>query len=128
MTALLAILSFIRAIIDPVARIGGKIADLKIEQTKAQTDRERIAAEERIKGLEARRAIMVAEAGAGIKINAYVRAFMGVGVALYLNKIFIWDKVLKMGSTDPLDENLWKVVAVVIGFYFVSGALERWKR
>lgn len=111
------------ALIDPVSRIVGKIADAKTAAANATTDQEKIAADERVKTLEARRDVLVAESGN--RANAWMRLFIAAGPALYLNKIFIWDKVLgpiTQGRTDPLDENLWKVIAAVIGFYFLYEA------
>jgi hypothetical protein len=111
------------ALIDPISRIVGKIADARLEAARAETDRERVAAEERVRALQARRDVLVAESGN--RANAWMRLFIAAGPALYLNKIFIWDKVLGPltgGSTDALDDNLWKVVAAVIGFYFLYEA------
>jgi hypothetical protein len=111
------------ALIDPISRIVGKIADAKVAHANAQTDQERIASGERIKALESKRDVLVAESGN--RANAWMRLFIAAGPALYLNKIFIWDKVLGPltgGSTDALDDNLWKVVAAVIGFYFLYEA------
>jgi hypothetical protein len=116
-------------LVDPISRIVGKIADAKTAQANAETDQERIAAGERVKALEARRDVLVAESGN--PWNARMRLFLAFGPAVYLNKIFIWDKVLAPltnGFTDPLDDNLWKVVAAVIGFYFLYEAVARWKR
>jgi hypothetical protein len=110
-------------LVDPISRIVGKIADAKLEANKALTDRERIAADERVKALEAKRDVLVAESAS--PWNARMRLFIAFGPALYLNKIFIWDKVLGPitgGRTDALDENLWKVIAAVIGFYFLYEA------
>lgn len=95
---------------------------------KAVTDVERIAADERIKTLEAKleakRAVLVAEGGL-TRVNAYVRAVIGIEVAFLLGKILIWDKALGQwtgGRTDALDANLWQVVMAVVGFYFLYEA------
>jgi hypothetical protein len=114
-------------LIDPISRIAGKIADVRIERAKAETDREKIAADERIKSLEARRDVMAAEAPF-TRLNVLMRGFIAIGPALYLNKIFIWDKVLGWGRTDPLDTNLWSVVIAVISFYFLYDIAARLKR
>jgi hypothetical protein len=66
---------------------------------------------------------LVAESGQ--RGNAWMRMFIAFGPAFCLNKIFIWDKALgglTGGRTDALDDNLWKVVAAVIGFYFLYEA------
>jgi hypothetical protein len=110
-------------LIDPISRIVGKLADAKVELAKAETDDKRIEAGERVKTLEARRDVLVAESGD--RSNRLMRMFIAAGPALYLNKIFVWDKVLgpiTQGRTDPLDENLWWVISAVIGFYFLAEA------
>lgn len=116
-------------LIDPISRIAGKIADAKVAQANAQTDREKIAADERVRALESKRDVMMAEKGS--PVNAFMRAALAVGPMLYLNKIFIWDKVLgglTGGRTDPIDANLWNVIIAVIGFYFLYDMAARWKR
>lgn len=126
MTVFLAILGFLKAFIDPVSRVAGKIADAKVEMAKAETDKERIAAQERTSALEARMAVLVAESGD--PLNRIMRFLIAFGPMLYLNKIFIWDKVLALGATDNLTDDLWKVVIAVVGFYFLYDIAARWKR
>lgn len=111
---------------DPIARITDKIVELQLKKADAKTEQERVAADERVKTLEARRDVMVAEASLGI--NVWVRTAIAIGPTIYLLKIFIWDKVLKLGTTDALDTNLWQVVIAVIGFYFLYDMTARWKR
>lgn len=123
---MIAILSAIWKFFDPISRITDKIIDLQIKRADAKTEQERIAADERVQALEARRDVMIAEASLGL--NAWVRTAIAIGPTVYLLKIFIWDKVLKLGSTDALDTNLWQVVIAVIGFYFLYDIAARWKR
>jgi len=64
---------------------------------------------------------MIAEAGR--PWNGLLRAFIAIGPAAFVFKVFMWDKVLGSwthGSTDALDANLWLVVQTVLGFYFLS--------
>jgi hypothetical protein len=127
-------LAFLLGLIDPISRIAAKIADYKVAAKNAETDKERIAAEERVKTLEARRDVLVAESGS--RWNTITRAALTIGPGCYLTKVFLWDKVI--GSfvgytpnifwTDPLDDNLWKVTAAVIGFYFLYDIVSRLKR
>lgn len=79
----------------------------------AKTDQERIAADERIKTLEAR-------AGAQRPVDALIRVLFALPVALYFGKLFLWDKVLGWGATDPLSPDLRTVAMTIIGFYFVT--------
>ena len=124
---MMAILAVILKFFDPIARITDKIVDLQIKKADAKTEQERIAADERGKALEARRDVMVAE-GAFSWLNPVMRFALAVGPAAFLLKVFIWDKVLKLGTTDALDANLWQVVIAVIGFYFLYDIAARWKR
>lgn len=114
------ILSILFGLIDPVTRIVEKLAQARLEQTKAQTDREKIASDERIAALEARKAVLIAEANT--PINALVRAAFSIPLAIYFAKIVLWDKVIMGGAsaTDDLTPNQWVMVWIVLGFYFVS--------
>lgn len=119
--------------LNPISRIADAIAKAKIAVATAQTDQERIAAEERLKSLEGRQAVLIAESGnrvAGI-VNSCIRALLALPVAFLLWKVLVYDKALgqwTQGRTDALDENLWKVVAAVIAFYFLYDIAARFKR
>lgn len=62
------------------------------------------------------------------RTNAIIRALLAVPVIVFLWKIIIWDKVLALGSTDDLSENLWYVTMMVLGFYYVHWTVGRLKR
>lgn len=51
------------------------------------------------------------------------RELMGYGVAVYIVKILVWDKCFHMGTTDPLDTNMWWVVTTIIIAYFGARAV-----
>lgn len=128
---MMTFLGILLKFLDPIARITDKIVDLQLKKVDAKTEQERIAADERIQSLQARRDVMVAEAGAGIKLNAYIRSAIGASVAFLLLKVMVGDKALGQWTqwrTDPLSPELWYVVMVVIGFYFLSDMAARWKR
>lgn len=109
------------------------LSDAKIEQIRATTQEEKIHADERVRTLEGRRDLMIAESTTS-KLNIYVRSAIALGPASVLLKIFLWDKVVGSFAgcagrqlpgtcqtflTDSLDPNLWQVVMVVLGFYFL---------
>ena len=122
-------IGFLLALINPLAGVARDIAKYKIAQANAQTDQERIHAQEMIGTLEARRDVMAAEAGSGYGwINATMRFLLALGPMVCLNKIYIWDKALGWGSTDRLDDHLWNVIMAVVGFYFLYEITARWKR
>ena len=114
--------------------ITNAISNERIRKIDAVTDQERIRADERIKSLEAKRSVLVAEAGTS-RVNAFLRAALAAPVVIVLSKLYIWDKVMgsfsgcagPMGSalecvtfrTDPLDTNQWAIITAVVGFYFL---------
>lgn len=123
---MLAIITSLLGLADPISRIAGKIADARIAATQATTDKEKIEQEERVKALEARSRVLEREADG--KINQIIRAAIAVPVIVFLWKVVIWDKVLKLGTTDDLSDNLWYVTMMVLGFYFVHWTVGRLKR
>ena len=95
---------------------------------------ERVEADKEIAGLEARRAVLVAEAQH--KINLWFRGFIALGPALYVFSYFAIDKVLcvKLGLSGAMcrvdainDPVMQGVMAAVLGFYFVTAAMDRRK-
>lgn len=114
--------------------ITNAISNERIRKIDATTDQARIQADERIKSLEAKRSVLVAEAGIS-KINAVMRAAIAASVVVVLAKLYVWDKVIgsfsgcagPMGGalecqtfrTDPLDANQWGIIVAVVGFYFL---------
>lgn len=120
----------ITGITDAISTISAKIADAKIAAINAKTQEEKIAAQERTKALESRRDVLVAEAKES-KANIYVRTFIALPIGILLWKIFVYDKALgqwTQGTTDALDANLWNVVTVVLGFYFLYEAVRAIRR
>src|SRR5690606_13791820 len=119
-------IGFLLGLVDPIARIVGKIADARVEMAKAETDKDRTAAEERIRGLEARKAVLVAESGS--RLNGFIRAGFALPFVIYNGKLVLWDKVLGLGRTDPLSPELFQIELACIGFYFLHSIVQRWKR
>lgn len=120
-TALLGGIKALTGFSDAITNITKAISDTKIAAINAKTQEERIAAEERVKTLEARRDVMVAEAGVS-KANIITRTLLAAPVGILLWKIFVFDKALGQwtgGTTDALSKELWQVVMVVLGFYFL---------
>lgn len=138
------ILGALTGLAGPIATISSNLTDLKRAKISADTDVTKAEINASISELEGRRAILIAEAGTrlGAAINASVRLLLALGPASVLLKIFLWDKTI--GSlygcsgnllkapiecarfrTDPLDPNLWTVVMVVIGFYFLHDTFRK---
>lgn len=119
-------LSLIPGLFGTINGITTAISNERIKRIQAKTDEERIASDERIKTLEARRQLMLAKSG-----QWETRALMfalGVGPAFLLTKIYVWDKALGQwtnGTTDKLDENLWWVITAQVGFYFLASIFRK---
>jgi hypothetical protein len=100
------------------------ISDEKVAQIKATSDVQKAQIQANIDRLQAQRDVLIADASQS-KLDIYIRSLIAIGPTAYLLKIFIYDKVLSnytMGTTDPLDPNLWNVVTAVLGFYFIATA------
>jgi len=118
---LTAIFGLIPGLFTTVNGITNAITNERIKLAQSQNESDKIASEEKIASLQAKRDVLVAEAGRS-NINAIIRATIGGSVAFLLAKIYVWDKALgdyTGGHTDPLDPNLWNVIMATIGFYFV---------
>jgi hypothetical protein len=119
---LTALPSFITGLFGTINGITNAISNEKIAAITATTEEAQIAANERVATLQQQRDVLIADS-AHSNLDLYIRSFIAIGPGSYILKIFLWDKVLghwTNGSTDPLDVNLWQVVMVVLGFYFLS--------
>lgn len=110
-------LSFLLSLI-PALNIPAALNRAYKDKLTATNDAERLAVEERIAALQAQQI-------AQKPIDALMRIAFAAPIAAYYGKIFLWDKVLGWGSTDPLSSNLTYVAMVVIGFYFLHSMVKR---
>lgn len=114
--------------------LGDKLAGLLIAKQQAKTQEELAKINQQIEEVHDKRAVLVAESGS--RINSIIRSIAALGPIIYLNKIYLWDKVggsfagcagnsaqycNTYFSTDAIDPNLWWVAFGVIGFYFLTG-------
>lgn len=105
-------------LLNPLGGIASKLADAYAAKQAAATDQDRIEADITIKQLEARQAVLVAEQGSWM--TRWVRPVIAAPFAIYLWKLIIWDKVLGWGATDNLSPELWNLMTVIIGAYFIT--------
>jgi hypothetical protein len=117
-----SILGFGSGLFSTLQTISNNLSNEKIALINAKTDQERIASAEKIGALQAQQAVLVSDSQRS-SIDLWVRSLLAIGPTVYLLKIYIYDKVLARGTTDPLDDNLWWVTMVVVGFYFVHSIL-----
>jgi hypothetical protein len=133
---ILTILGALTGLAGPISGLAREITALQKARLEAGTEEEKKRIDAAMAEAEARRAVLVAEAGS--RLNAIIRGAFAIGPLCYLLKVFVFDKVIgsfagysrtgSMFATDPLDDNLWKVVVAVIAFYFVYDLAARWRR
>lgn len=121
----------IGAFTDPITKIADTIGRTKVELAKEANSEKRIAMEERVKALEARRDILIAESAAGVRLNAFVRALFALVFLVYLIKVVVFDITFGQWtgwSTPPLPDKLDYIMGAVITFYFAYQIVDRLKR
>jgi hypothetical protein len=109
-----------------LAGLARSIADAYRARETAANDADRIEADVRIKTLEARRDLLLAEART--PFNQLMRALYGVPPGVYLAKLYLWDKLLGCGTTDPLSPVMEQVLWTVVGFLFLQETVARLPR
>lgn len=105
-----------------IKAIGEQLRGAYEAKLKAQTDAEKLAAEETIARLEAQQSILLAEQGRWL--TAWVRPAIALPFVIYIWKLIIYDKVLAWGATDNLSPELWQMMTVIIGAYFLTRPFE----
>lgn len=101
-----------------LAGIADRLADAYEAKQRAQTDREKLQADMAIARLEARRDALVT--GQGAWVSKLVQALWAAPFIVYAWKIIVWDKVLKLGVTDPLGPFETNIGMIIVGFYFLT--------
>jgi hypothetical protein len=101
--------------------IVGAVIDGYKAKLAAGNNQDRIAADLAARELEVQRAEI--EAQTQYRIATVGRFYepekiMGYAVAVYIAKLLIWDKVLGLGSTDPLGGWIETTANLVVAFYF----------
>lgn len=111
--------------------LSGPIVNGVIDGYKAKlaagNNQDRIAADLAARELDVQRAEIEAQ-------NAYRIAtvgkwweperLMGYAVAIYIAKLLVWDKVLGLGSTDPLGGWIEATANLIVAFYFGKRTFE----
>lgn len=123
LSTILSLLGLLPKAFDTIDNITNAISNEKIAALNATTAQEQTAAQERISALQSARDVLIEDAKHS-NLDIYIRSAFAIGPLVYLTKIYLYDKVLSLGSTDPLDPNLWSVVMVTIGFYFLHAIVK----
>ena len=85
---------------------------------RAETDEQKLAADITIKQLEARQNALIQ--GKGAWVSKAVQAAWAFPFIIFNFKVIVWDKVLKLGVTDPLGEFERNIGMIIVGFYFLT--------
>lgn len=119
--------------ISPVEKIADAISKAQTAKLAANTNQEKMKYDYIKKGLEAKMEVLVREGR--WSPNAWVRSFIALPTGILLWKVLVYDKALgewTMGTTDALSPELWGVIKIVLGFYFVyeaaNMAFNSWRR
>jgi len=129
------ILGLIPGALNTINGITNAISNQKIAAIKAKTDEERIAAEENVKVLEARRDVLLS-AQERSKFPIIIQSLLGLCAVAIVAKLAVWDKVIgsfagcagdagklagcETFTTDPLGTDLSMLVAAAVAFYLVT--------
>lgn len=97
--------------------ISGDLKEAYQSKLEAKNDAERIAADERIAILEARKSTILA--AQSDPMERWVRIGWALPFVAYNAKLLVWDKMLEWGTTDPLSPELASIQMTVLGGYFI---------
>jgi hypothetical protein len=67
----------------------------------------------------------IVKAEQGRWYTACIRPLMALPFIIFTWKVVVVDKVMKMGTTDPLDPNMWGVFMAVVIAYFGGRSIEK---
>lgn len=116
-----ALPGFFSGLFGTVNSVTAALSNEKIAQIQATSDEEKLRIQTRIDMLQARQAVLIADGGHST-LDLWIRAFLAFPVIAVTTKILVWDKALGQwtgGHTDALGADLWHLLMVVYGFYFV---------
>lgn len=121
------LLQLIPGVFTTINGITSAISNEKIAALNATSVQDQIAATERVNTLQAQRDVLIADSSHS-SIDMWMRTAIAFGPMVILNKIFIYDKVLGLGST-PIGNSdyIWNVIMVVVGFYFLHSVASIFK-
>lgn len=106
-----------------ISSIGKQLNDAYQAKLTAQNNDARVDADKRIAALQAQQAILIAEQGNWI--TRWIRPAFAAPFVIYDAKIILWDKVLRLGTTDALSPEFWQLQMIVFGAYFLTRPFEK---
>jgi len=119
-------------VLGAVPGIVKEIANAKVQLANAETEQEKVAAEERVKALEAKRDVLVSESRA--PWDHIARLCFVAPTAFFYAYTLVWDKIMHKwfygvdSSTDKLGDWQWYLMVMIVGFYFLGDITKLVKR
>lgn len=123
MWLLKALLGFLSG---PLSSISNDLKEAYQSKLAATNDKERIAADERINLLEARKSIILA--AQSDPFERWIRILFALPFAIYIWKLVVYDKVLLWGITDNLSTDLWNMFYIILGGYFLETTVRTFRK
>jgi hypothetical protein len=102
-----------------------ELVEAKVKVSDAKTEQEKIAAQERVDTLSARKEIILQ--GQKDKAERWIRIIWAVPFIIYTWKLVVWDKILQFGTTDPLSPTLEYIMWTILGAYFLDATIKKIK-
>ena len=106
-----------------VTALGEQLNAAYARRLDAQTDAAKLEADTEIAYLQGKRDILLREQDSWLTRS--VRPAYAYPPAIYFGKIYIWDKTLGLGTTDPLSPELYNLAMIIVGSYFVTRGFEK---
>lgn len=106
--------------------ITSSLSEAYRDKLAAQTDEAKLEADLRIRDMEARRDIILR--AQSDNVERWVRVGFAVPFIVYNAKLVLWDKVMGLGATDPLSDNLAYVQMTVLGGYFAMWTVSKFRK
>lgn len=128
------ILSLVLGAVPGIVR---ELAKARVDLANAQTEMEKVHAQERIKALEAQRDVLIAESSS--PWNTVGRMVWLVPAGIYFSWTMVWDKIAckwfnsaatvdQVCTTDKLGDWQMGILLTIVGFYFVTDLTKILKR
>jgi hypothetical protein len=127
MMAWLGIIGQILGFMPSIAGIANKIADTKVALARVEGDRERERLTAELGMLEAQVNLQAREADY-TQLNVIMRCGFALPIIIVIWKILVWDQTLQLGSTPALGQDVWNLIYIVAGFYFVHSVAQLVRR
>ncbi len=102
--------------------LAAEIRQARKDQLDANTDKRKLAADERMHQLATQ--AMAQTTGSATWLPKIMRGLLALPFWVYVWKLVVWDKVLKLGTTDNLSPELWRIFIVIVTFYFLDNTLK----